>query len=50
MTMPVTFLLVTFFVVLFLVASSKGQFDDLVTPAHRILEESDDENGKVDRT
>lgn len=31
-----------FFLVLFLWASGKGQFDDLITPAHRVLLE--DEN------
>ena len=35
------------FLVLFIWATKKGQFDDLVTPAHRILIEED--NNKEDK-
>lgn len=37
MTIPVTFLLISFFVVVFLAAVKGGQFEDLETPAHSIL-------------
>jgi cbb3-type cytochrome oxidase maturation protein len=40
-TIPVTLALAAFFVVAFLAAVKRGQFDDLVTPAHRILDEVD---------
>lgn len=40
-TIPVSLLLAAFFVVAFLAAVKRGQFDDLVTPAHRILDELD---------
>lgn len=34
---PVTLLLGLFFIVLFILNSLDGQYDDLDTPAHRIL-------------
>ena len=37
LTIPVTLLLVAFFVVAFIVAVKRDQFEDLVTPAHRML-------------
>ncbi|MCB0414382.1 MAG: cbb3-type cytochrome oxidase assembly protein CcoS [Bdellovibrionales bacterium] len=37
MTIPVTLLLVTLFIVFFLAAVKSDQFDDLETPAHGIL-------------
>lgn len=40
-TIPVSLALAGFFVVAFLVAVRRGQFDDLVTPAHRVLDETD---------
>jgi len=40
-TIPVSLALAAFFVVAFLTAVRRGQFDDLVTPAHRILDEMD---------
>jgi cbb3-type cytochrome oxidase maturation protein len=40
-TIPVSLALAAFFVVAFLAAVKRGQFDDLVTPAHRIFDESD---------
>lgn len=44
LTVPATFLLVAAFVFMYLAASKNGQFDDLKTPAHRMLdsEESKD--------
>ena len=36
-TIPVSLLLVAFFVTAFIIAVKKDQFEDLVTPAHRIL-------------
>ena len=36
-TIPVSLLLVVFFVVAFIYAVRRDQFEDLVTPAHRIL-------------
>lgn len=40
-TIPVSLALAAFFVFAFLAAVRRGQFDDLVTPAHRILDEVD---------
>ena len=40
-TIPITLALAAFFVVAFLAAVRRGQFDDLVTPAHRVLDELD---------
>lgn len=36
-TIPVSLLLVVFFVIAFIYAVKRDQYDDLVTPAHRIL-------------
>lgn len=41
-TIPVTLLLVAFFVAAFIYAVRRDQFDDLVTPAHRILLDDED--------
>lgn len=41
-TIPVSLLLVAFFVGAFIYAVRHGQFDDLVTPAHRILLDDED--------
>lgn len=37
LTIPVSLLLAAFFVVAFIIAVKRDQFDDLVTPAHRML-------------
>jgi cbb3-type cytochrome oxidase maturation protein len=42
-TIPVTLLLVIVFVVAFVYAVRRDQFDDLVTPAHRILLDDDED-------
>lgn len=43
MTIPVTLLLVTLFILLFLAAVHNDQFEDLETPAHAIfLEDQED--------
>lgn len=36
-TIPVSLLLAAFFVIAFIIAVRRDQFEDLVTPAHRIL-------------
>ena len=36
-TIPISLLLVVFFVVAYIIAVKHDQFEDLVTPAHRIL-------------
>ena len=41
-TIPVSLLLVAFFVGAFIYAVRRDQFDDLVTPAHRILLDDED--------
>lgn len=41
MTIPVTFTMVLLFMLFFVTAARRGQFDDLETPAHAPL--SDDE-------
>ena len=41
--LPVASALAVFFVVAFIWAVRRGQFDDLVTPAVRILHDDDDE-------
>lgn len=41
---PMALLLGVGFVAAFLYASSKGQFDDLDTPAHRILNDDNERN------
>lgn len=41
MTIPVTFLLVTFFIVAFLSAIRSDQFEDLETPSHSLLIEEE---------
>jgi cbb3-type cytochrome oxidase maturation protein len=41
-TIPVTLLLVAVFVVAFIYAARRDQFEDLVTPAHRILLDDDE--------
>jgi cbb3-type cytochrome oxidase maturation protein len=56
-TIPVSLLLVAFFVAAFIYAVRRDQFDDLVTPAHRILLDDEDhstptvrkENSDVDK-
>jgi len=40
-TIPISLLLVAFFVVAFIVAVKRDQFEDLVTPAHRMLLDDD---------
>lgn len=40
--LPIALLLSGFFVMVFIWAASSGQFDDSVTPAHRILNDNDD--------
>jgi cbb3-type cytochrome oxidase maturation protein len=42
-TIPVTLLLVAFFVAAFIYAVRRDQFEDLVTPAHRILLDDDED-------
>jgi cbb3-type cytochrome oxidase maturation protein len=46
-TIPVTLLLVGFFVGAYIYAVRRNQFDDLVTPAYRML--LDDEDQKPER-
>lgn len=41
----ITLLIVFGFVAAFLWAAQAGQYDDLVTPAYRILDNDDDDNG-----
>ncbi|MBK9321525.1 MAG: cbb3-type cytochrome oxidase assembly protein CcoS [Bdellovibrionaceae bacterium] len=41
---PMAFALGLGFVAAFMWAASKGQFDDLETPAHRILEDNNERN------
>lgn len=41
-TIPVSLLLVAFFVAAFIYAVKRDQFDDLVTPAHRMLLDDDE--------
>jgi cbb3-type cytochrome oxidase maturation protein len=41
-TIPITLLFITGGAILFFWASKKGQFDDLDSPAHRILFDDDD--------
>ncbi|MEZ4744068.1 MAG: cbb3-type cytochrome oxidase assembly protein CcoS [Bdellovibrionota bacterium] len=43
MTIPITLLLVTFFVIAFIVATKDEQFKDLETPAHIILLDDEQE-------
>jgi cbb3-type cytochrome oxidase maturation protein len=46
-TIPVSLLLVGFFVAAYIYAVRHNQFDDLVTPAHRIL--LDDDSDELER-
>lgn len=48
-TIPVTLLLVIVFVAAFVYAVRRDQFDDLVTPAHRILLDDEDPPGPSER-
>jgi cbb3-type cytochrome oxidase maturation protein len=41
-TIPVSLLLVVFFVIAFIMAVKRDQFEDLVTPAHRMLLDEDE--------
>ena len=41
-TIPISLLLVLFFVAAFIFAVRRDQFEDLVTPAHRILLDDDE--------
>jgi cbb3-type cytochrome oxidase maturation protein len=41
-TIPISLLLVVFFVGAFIFAVRRDQFEDLVTPAHRMLLDDDD--------
>lgn len=41
-TIPISLLLVLFFVAAFIFAVKRDQFDDLVTPAHRMLLDDDE--------
>lgn len=45
-TIPVTLLVVVFFVGLYVWAVLNGQFDDMETPALRILNDSHEEKGQ----
>lgn len=49
MTIPITLLLVTLFIIIFLSAIQSDQFEDLETPAHSVLldEEIDIENKTI---
>tara|TARA_Y100000590_G_scaffold453136_1_gene597600 strand:+ start:1017 stop:1199 length:183 start_codon:yes stop_codon:yes gene_type:complete len=49
MTIPVTFLLVSFFVIAFVVAAKKNQFKDLETPAHAMLIENEENEDLMGR-
>ena len=42
--MGITFLLVCVFVIAFVISAKNGQFDDLITPAHRILNDDNEDN------
>lgn len=42
--MGITFLLVCVFVIAFVISAKNGQFDDLITPAHRILNDENEDN------
>ena len=44
---PLSLLLALFFVFLFFKSVSSGQFQDLETPAHRILVDSEELKGKT---
>jgi cbb3-type cytochrome oxidase maturation protein len=48
-TIPVSLLLVAFFVGAFIYAVRRDQFDDLVTPAHRILLDDEDPSDPIVR-
>jgi cbb3-type cytochrome oxidase maturation protein len=41
-TIPISLLLVLFFVAAFIIAVRRDQFEDLVTPAHRMLLDDDE--------
>ena len=47
-TVPVTLVFIAIGASIFFWASKKGQFDDLDSPAHRILFDDDIEKGKPD--
>ncbi len=47
LTIPMALIFAGGFVYAFLWATSKGQFDDLETPALRILKEDDSVNNKI---
>lgn len=47
--LPLALLLALFFVILFLWANKRGQFDDLETPAKRILLDDGEEQVKTPR-
>lgn len=48
-TIPVTLLLVAVFVGAFIYAARRDQFEDLVTPAHRILIDDDETQSLTQR-
>lgn len=47
-TVPVSLLLAGVFVAAFIMAVRRDQFEDLVTPAHRMLIDDNNQNGKDD--
>jgi cbb3-type cytochrome oxidase maturation protein len=48
-TIPVSLLLAAFFVVAYIIAVKRDQFDDLVTPAYRILVDDEPAPGGSER-
>jgi cbb3-type cytochrome oxidase maturation protein len=49
-TIPASLLLVVFFVIAFVMAVRRDQFEDLVTPAHRMLLDDGEEPAETDRS
>ena len=51
LTISISLLLATVFVIAFIWSAKSGQYDDLVTPAHRaLLDDSENLNNKVETT
>jgi cbb3-type cytochrome oxidase maturation protein len=48
LTLGVSLAIAVFFLAAFIWATSKGQYDDLETPGHRMLLDDDDTNKKAD--
>lgn len=45
--LPLSLVVAAGFLAAFVLAARRGEFDDLDTPAHRMLEDEDDDAGRI---